>query len=118
MQQHKAVIETAWRRIRKPSRATIAKLMKSSTLPIYKRWLADATPEQITTVDAIYALCERNYEAGGHWLVETVEPAQVLEFASTPSAAREFCLMHNEQATNCRWGEDSDPEVNVPAWKD
>jgi hypothetical protein len=85
--------------------------MKSYTLPIYKTWLAAATPEQVDFVDQVYALCEEHYEHGGDRVVECWEPENVLEYFEDIKEVQEFCGMALEQELNCRWGEDNDPEV-------
>jgi hypothetical protein len=85
--------------------------MKSKVLPIYKTWLASATPEQVEFVDQVYAICEEHYEHGGDRVVECWEPKNVLEYFEDIKEVQEFCGMALEQELNCRWGEDSDPEV-------
>lgn len=86
--------------------------MNSDTLrTCYKEWLKKATPEQIEFVDSVYALCEKNYEAGGDTVAECMEPNEVLEQFKTLDDVREFCGLEVEQAANCRWGEDTDPEL-------
>lgn len=90
--------------------------MKSTTLPLYRAWLATATPEQIEFVDSVYEICERNYEAGGDMVVECVSPEEVLKEFTSLDEVKETCLLHVEQEQNARWGEDSDPKR--PEWKD
>jgi hypothetical protein len=85
--------------------------MKSSTLPVYKTWLAAAAPEQVEFVDTVYAICEEHYEHGGDRVVECFEPEFVLEYFENIKEVQEFCGRAVEQELNCRWGEDSDPEV-------
>lgn len=85
--------------------------MKSSTLPIYKTWLAAATPEQIDFVDQVYATCEEHYEHGGDRVVECWDPTFVLEYFTDINEVQEFCGLAVEQELNCRWGEDDDPEL-------
>lgn len=87
--------------------------MKSKILPIYKNWLAMATKEQIETVDAIYSECEKNYSAGGDQVVECLNPEEVLNWLKTVEGARKYCGLKVEQASNARWGEDSDPELST-----
>lgn len=84
----------------------------------YKSWQSTATPEQIAFVDSVYELCERNYDAGGDMIVECYDPDDVVRDFKTLDDVRDRVGLHNEAATNARWGEDSDPEVNRPAWKD
>lgn len=94
-------------------------IVKSGNLThLYKDWQAQATPAQIKFVDDVFDLCERNYEAGGDTIVECYGPKDILaEFTSMYDVKRRIGLI-NEQAANARWGEDSDPEVNRPAWQD
>ncbi len=80
---------------------------------VYKKWAATATPEQIALVDAVYLLCEKNYIAGGDSVVECFTPQEILRDFRTVEAAKSFCGLKVEQATNCRWGEDSDPELET-----
>jgi hypothetical protein len=85
--------------------------MKSSTLPIYKTFLATATPEQIEFVDSVFALCEKNYSAGGDTVAECFTPTEVLEQFKTLADVRDYCGLRVEQEANARWGEDTDPEL-------
>lgn len=85
--------------------------MQSKILPIYKTWLATATPEQIEFVDTVYATAEEHYEEGGDRIVECWDPANVLEYFKDIKEVQEFCGLAVEQELNCRWGEDSDPEL-------
>ncbi len=90
--------------------------MKSRTLPIYKSWLDKRNPEnplhksQIDFVDQVYAECEANYHRGGDTIVEAYTPDEVLHFKSM-NDMRRFVGLKVEQATNFRWGEDTDPEL-------
>lgn len=75
------------------------------------------TEEQTKLVKAIKDECLANYEAGGDVIIECFTDAEILaEFASVDDA-REYCGLRAEMATNARWGEDGDPEVNRPEWK-
>jgi hypothetical protein len=85
--------------------------MKSNTLPIYKTWLATAAVPQIAFVDAVYAMCEEHYGAGGDTIVECYEPIAILAEFTTLDEVKRFCGLRVEQALNTRWGEDNDPEV-------
>ena len=51
---------------------------KSQILTLYNKWLQTATQAQIELVDAIYAMCEQHYGAGGDVIVECFSPAEVL----------------------------------------
>ncbi len=104
------------------------------TLSIYKEWLAAATQEQISIVDAIYQECEKHYSDGGDTIVECFGPKDVLgtfvepaekKVAAGPAPgdrnevrrialilAREECGLKVEQALNARWGEDTDEELD------
>jgi len=86
--------------------------LKSSTLRnSYSTWLALATLAQREFVDAVYAMCEEHYEAGGDTIVECYSPREICEEFTTLDEAKEYCGLKVEQALNCRWGEDNDPEV-------
>lgn len=85
--------------------------MKSKVLAIYKTWLASATQEQIDFADQVYSTCEEHYESGGDRIVECWEPKDVLEFFKNTQEVQEFCGLAVEQELNCRWGEDTDPEL-------
>lgn len=86
--------------------------MKSNTLRcIYKEWLKIATPEQVAFVDEVYALCEEHYEAGGDTIVECMDPQEILEQFKNLKEVKKYCGLQVEQATNHRWGEDTDPEI-------
>lgn len=87
--------------------------MKSATLGVYKKWLGTATPEQIEFVDGVYAVCEKHYEEGGSAVVECYGPKEILESFKSIEEVRELCGLRLEQALNCRWGEDNDPQVDV-----
>lgn len=87
--------------------------MESRTLPIYKPWLETATPEQVAHVDAVYVLCERNYENGGDVVVEAMGPEEILEDIKTLDDAKVLCGLVVEQALNARWGADDDSELNL-----
>ena len=69
-------------------------------------------------VEAIKADCEKNYEAGGDTIVECYSDEDIAREFSSVEEAREFCGLVTDKAADCRWGEDSDPEVNRPAWQD
>jgi hypothetical protein len=85
--------------------------MKSSTLPIYRNFLATATPEQIEFVDSVFALCEKNYSAGGDTVAECFTPEEILEQFKTLDDVRSYCGLRVEAEANARWGEDTDPEL-------
>jgi len=84
---------------------------------IYMTWMASASAEAIEHVDAVFALCELNYKAGGDYVVECYGPEDILAQFKTLDDVRRFCGLQNEAAANARWGEDTDPEVNKPAWR-
>lgn len=85
--------------------------MKSKTLPIYKHWLATAKAKQIAFVDEVFAMCEANYAAGGDTVVECMSPQDILDEFKSLRDVKKYCGLIVEQATNCRWGEDTDPEI-------
>lgn len=86
--------------------------VKSNTLKsIYKNWQESATEQQIEFVDSVYALCEKNYSNGGDDVVEGFTPVEILTEFKSLNEVREYCGLRVEDATNKRWGEDSDPEL-------
>lgn len=86
--------------------------MKSGLLQeYYKLWQKDATPEQIAFVDEVYAMCEKHYNAGGDTIIECFEPKEILAQFKTLEQVKDYCGLKVEQATNFRWGEDTDPEL-------
>jgi len=86
--------------------------MKSNTLnTMYKTWQADAAVPQIAFVDAVYAMCEEHYAAGGDTIVECYAPDEIVEEFNTLDEVKQFCGLQVEQALNTRWGSDDDPEV-------
>lgn len=85
---------------------------------LYKDWQATASAKDVEFVDSVFALCEKNYEAGGDVVVECLGPQDILEKFKSLDEVREYCGLLTENATNFRWGEDTDPEVNRPAWQD
>lgn len=94
--------------------------LKSQNLKcgLYNKWMETASPADIAFVDEVFALCETNYEAGGDTVVECYGPKEILAEFKTLDDVRKFVGLHNEQAMNARWGDDTDPEVNRPAWVD
>jgi len=70
-----------------------------------------ATPAQREFVDAVYALCEEHYSAGGDTIVECFTPTEIIDEFSSLDQVKQYCGLKVEQALNTRWGEDTDPEV-------
>jgi len=85
--------------------------MKSTTLPIYARWLAETTEAELEFVDSVYKMCEDHYDEGGDNIVECYTPAEILEEFETLDGVKERIGLHLEQELNQRWGEDTDPEL-------
>lgn len=78
--------------------------MISSTIKIYldsefdstARKMAEMTSEQISLADAIYAEAEKYYETGGSWIVEAMEPWEVVKmFKSVGHAAQHWEIVEN-----------------------
>lgn len=63
-------------------------------------------------------LAQLNYDAGGSYIIECFTDKEILEEFKTLDDVKTYCKLKCEQATNCRWGEDDDPEVNRPDWQD
>ena len=63
-------------------------------------------------------LAQLNYEAGGSYIIECFTDEEILEEFKTLDDVKKYCLAKCEQATNYRWGEDNDPEVNRPKWQE
>lgn len=87
--------------------------MKSSTLGIYKNFLATATQEQIEFVDEVYKKCEDNYECGGDAIVEHYEPEEILEEFKNMDDVKEQVKLRLEVGLNQRWGSDNDPQLTA-----
>jgi len=98
--------------------------MKSSTLPLYRSWLETASQLDVTRVDDIYYECEQHYDVGGDIVVECMEPSEILshffvegrDWGQVLASVRDFCNAHTDAAKDCRWGEDSDPELQKQHW--
>jgi hypothetical protein len=86
--------------------------MTTGTLKLYKAWIATASPEEVTFVDEVYAICEKNYSRGGDTICECWTPEEVLRGFKTLDDVRTYCGLKVEQAMNSRWGEDTDPEMD------
>jgi hypothetical protein len=85
--------------------------MRSATLPLYKRWVATGTYDQIKFVDDVYALCEANYDMGGDTICECYTPEEILEEFPTIDEVKKLVKAKLEQATNTRLGSDDDVEL-------
>lgn len=82
---------------------------------MYLDWQAQATPEQLILVDAIYAECEDHYDNGGDTIVECFSPSEILAEFKSVQDAKAYCGLKVEQELNTRWGEDDDPQVKRAA---
>jgi len=78
--------------------------MISGTIKIYlnskfdstARKMAEMTPEQLELADKIYAEAEKNYSKGGHWIVETMEPWEVVKmFKNLAQAAQHWEMVED-----------------------
>ena len=69
------------------------------------------TPEQQQFVKEVRDLCTRNYDKGGDTIIECYTDEEIVSEFKTLDEVKKFCGLKVEQALNCRWGEDSDPEV-------
>jgi len=76
-------------------------------------WLKTATPDQIQFVDAVFDMCERHYSDGGDVVVETMDPAEIVKEFKTLDDVRSYCGLWVEQNLNARWGEDTDPQLDM-----
>ena len=94
---------------------------RTSTLKLYARnpsaKYSALTDDQLAFVDNVYELCAKNYSAGGDTVIECYEPWTVVENFRTLDEVRSFCGLRVEAEQNARWGEDTDSEVNRPAWE-
>jgi hypothetical protein len=77
--------------------------------------------QQRTFVEAVFAMCLDNYDAGGDVITETYSGWAILGQFKTLEDVKEYCGRRIEEALNCRMGEDSDPELGVyerfQSWK-
>ena len=85
--------------------------IQSTTIHLYSGHLLNLSPQQIKFVDEVYKMCEDHYDSGGDTVVECYGPAEILEEFETLAEVRDLCKLRVEQESNCRWGEDNDPEV-------
>jgi hypothetical protein len=85
--------------------------MKSKTLPIFKRWVAKATPENIKFVDSVYAVAEQNYKAGGDEIVECLAPKDIIKEFTSLKEIQAYVGLKIEESLNSRWGDDDDKEL-------
>lgn len=87
--------------------------MTSQTLPVYSKWLENANAKDIEFVDQVYTLAESLYEKGGDQIVECYGPTDILSSFETLQDVRESIGLARECRLNARWGEDSDPELQL-----
>ena len=95
--------------------------MKSQTLSDYKKnpspslsaWLDTISQKRLEFVDKVYEICERNYTCGGSIIVECYNPQEVEQKFKTLADVKEIVSLSIENALNQRWGEDSDPELEL-----
>jgi hypothetical protein len=60
------------------------------------RKMAEMTPEQLDLADKIYAEAEKNYGNGGHWIVEAMEPWEVVKmFKNLAQAAQHWEMVED-----------------------
>lgn len=80
------------------------------------------TDEQKTLVEDIKRVCLANYEQGGDEVIECYTDEEIIRDFKSVADAKDYCGLRVENATNHRWGEDSDPELARAAehknWKD
>jgi hypothetical protein len=72
--------------------------MKARVTSIYTSKLAALTPEQVAFVDEVYAKAEANYEEGGQWVVECMEPSDILDRFKSMKDALKYMGLKQEQA--------------------
>lgn len=85
--------------------------MKSNTLKLYADWVNRSSAEVVAFVDSVYALCEEHYAAGGDVVVECMSPTEICGEFKSLRDVRKYCGLRVSREADCRWGEDSDPEV-------
>lgn len=73
------------------------------------------TKEQETFVAKVKKVAAKNYDAGGDVIIETMEDEDILREFKTLKDAKEYCGIWVDQNLNARWGEDSDPQVEMAA---
>jgi hypothetical protein len=82
------------------------KNMKSDTLKIYldspfgftAREMAKMTPEQLAFADSVYVEAEANYSNGGDWIVEAMEPWELVKMFKNLAQARQHWEMVEDYA--------------------
>ena len=68
-------------------------------------------PDKKKFVDDVYAVCERNYDAGGDIVVECFDPARIVEEFNTLADVEKYIEVRLSRALDCREGNDNDPEL-------
>lgn len=87
------------------------KLTSDTLLHYHAKWRESANEKDLRFVDSVYAICEKNYGGGGDEIVEVYAPAEILAEFKTLKEAKDYCGLRVGAALECRWGEDSDPEL-------
>jgi hypothetical protein len=74
----------------------MVKMRSNNLLTVYTEWVATASPSDIELVDAVYLLCEQNYESGGDVIVECYEPDCILSEFKTVEEAKKYYELYEE----------------------
>ena len=84
----------------------------SNTIRCYKHWLfAVRDSDSVAFVDSVYAFCEEHYSQGGDEIVECFTPTEILKEFDTLNDVKAFIRIRLDNALNCRYGSDDDPEL-------
>lgn len=86
---------------------------KSNTILAYQGWhdFERMKPKDVKFADDVYAVCERNYDAGGDLIVECFEPSTILNNFETLEDVKKYIAVRLDHDLNRRWGNDDDPEL-------
>lgn len=95
-----------------PFRSRVIRIYIDSQMTSTRAKMANMTQEQIDLADAIYASAEANYETGGHWVVETMEPWLVVERFATLADAESHWRLVEDVAQDVRAAGDCDAEYD------
>lgn len=71
------------------------------------------TEKQAKFVKRVKEIANRNYDAGGDVIIETMSDEDILREFKTLKQVKGYCGLWVEQNLNARCGEDSDPQVEM-----
>ena len=78
------------------------RLYQNSRFPSTKEKMATLTPAQLILCEKVYSWAEQNYDKGGHWIVETMEPWEVVKQFKSVANAKGFARLKQERYEDVR----------------